>query len=171
MSAGHLVRRFVGSLSPRAPTAAEMAWAESHLLVEEAELWRRLGRADRRHVVGVARRVEAALGTDATRPVLAAALLHDIGKLESHLSTYGRVVATLSIKVAGPELAEAWAQTRGFTRRVGLYAQHEVLGAEMLELAGSDPVTVALVRDQSTAAEESSASAHLLDAVRAADDT
>jgi putative nucleotidyltransferase with HDIG domain len=170
VTAGHLVHRFVGSLSPRAPSAAEVAWAESHLLVEEAELWRRMGRVDRRHVLGVARRVEAALGTGATRPVLAAALLHDIGKLESHLSTYGRVVATLSIKVAGPVVAEAWTQTRGFTRRVGLYAQHEHLGAEMLELAGSDPVTVALVREHSRPEPDRTAPAHLAAALRAADD-
>ncbi|HXH58331.1 HD domain-containing protein [Iamia sp.] len=170
MSAGHLVRRFVGSLSPRTPSAADGVWAETQLLDEEVELWRRMGRADRRHVIGVARRVEAALGNDATRPVLAAALLHDIGKLESHLSTYGRVVATFSIRVAGPEAAGAWTQTRGFTRRVGLYAQHEALGAEMLELAGSDPLTVALVREHSQPEPDRTAPAHLAAALCAADD-
>ena len=60
---------------------------------------------DRRHAAGVARAVQRALGHEASRPVLAAALLHDVGKVESGLRTYGRVVATLSAKVAGAEMA------------------------------------------------------------------
>src|SRR3546814_20809012 len=67
----------------------------------EAALWARMSAPDRRHAVGVARRVERALGAEAERPVLAAALLHDVGKVESGLRTYGRVVATPSAKVAG----------------------------------------------------------------------
>ena len=51
---------------------------------------------DRRHAAAVARRVERALGPRGHPPVLAAALLHDVGKVESGLGTYGRVVATLS---------------------------------------------------------------------------
>ena len=55
---------------------------------------------------GVARKVEVALGDEASRPVLAAALLHDVGKTESGLSTYGRVIATISGGVVGrdPEI-------------------------------------------------------------------
>jgi hypothetical protein len=47
--------------------------------------------------------------------VLAAALLHDCGKTVSGLGTYGRVIATLSVKLAGTEQALAWRETRGFT--------------------------------------------------------
>lgn len=170
MSGGHLVRRFLGSLSPRSPSAADSTWAEDHLSTSEVELWRRLDRSDRRHLIAVARRVTGALGPAATRPVVAAALLHDVGKLASDLSTYGRVVATLSIKVAGPVTASAWVETRRFTRRVGLYAQHETLGADMLELARSDPLTVALVREQSIDPAERTVETALADALRAADD-
>ena len=113
---------------------------------------------------------EAALGAEATRPVIAAALLHDVGKLASHLGTYGRVVATLSIKAAGADTAVAWVETGGFTRRVGLYAQHEQLGADMLALAGSDPLTVALVREHSFAPEDRTTPAAPAEALRAADD-
>ena len=168
--AGHLIKRFVGSLRPGGPKAADAAWAEGHLAPGEVDLWRRMSGADRRHVVGVARRVEAALGDEATRPVLAAALLHDVGKLESGLGTYGRVIATLSVGLAGRETASSWAATRGFTRRVGLYVQHEELGADLLELAGSDPLTVALVREQSWPADDRTAPGELLDALKAADD-
>ena len=59
--------------------------------------------ADRRHAVGVAREVERSLGAEASRPVLAAALLHDVGKIESGLGVYGRVIATLCGMIAGRE--------------------------------------------------------------------
>lgn len=170
MGALHLVRRFLGSLSPHRPASADRAWAESHLLPGEVELWQRMKAADQRHVLGVARRVEATLGAEATRPIIAAALLHDVGKQASHLGTYGRVIATLSIKAAGADTAVAWVETGGFTRRVGLYAQHEELGADMLALAGSDPLTVALVREHSLAPEDRTTPAAPADALRAADD-
>ena len=48
---------------------------------------------DRRHSVVVAWRVERSLGHEASGPVVAAALLHDVGKTQSGLGTYGRVVA------------------------------------------------------------------------------
>ncbi len=167
---GHLARRFVGSLAPGDVAAGDREWVESQLTEREAELWRSMSRADRRHSVAVARRVAESLGADATRPVVAAALLHDVGKVASGLGTYGRVIATLSTGVAGREMAQAWTETRGFTRRVGLYARHEELGAEMLELAESDPLTVALVRELSWPAEERTVPAPLVDALRAADD-
>ncbi len=143
----HLIRRFAGSLRPGGPRPADVAWAESHLLDAERALWRSMPGADRRHSVGVARRVQAALGSDATRPVLAAALLHDVGKTVSGLGTYGRVIATLSGAVGGHDQAETWSAARGFTRRVGLYLRHAELGGDQLALAGSDPLTMAWARE------------------------
>ncbi len=150
MSAGHLITRFFGSLAPRRLTADEVDWVAEHLLPDEAELFDRMSRADRRHAHAVARRAVEALGDDAARPVVAAALLHDVGKVESGLGVYGRVMATLSAKVAGRDMAEAWSQTRGITRRIGLYLRHEELGADLLRLAGSDHRTVTLVETWST---------------------
>ena len=75
MKALHLTKRFVGSLWPFGPGSTDDQWATSHLLDAEIELWRRMSSQDRRHSVGVARRVEEHLGEKATRPVLAAALL------------------------------------------------------------------------------------------------
>lgn len=117
------------------------------LLEPEQALWRRMSRPDRRHAASVARRVERALGHEADRRVLAAALLHDVGKIEAGLGTYGRVVATLSAKVAGADMATTWRKQRGFARRVGLYLHHDQLGGDLLEMAGSDPLTVAWARE------------------------
>lgn len=136
-------------LVPVGPRASRRAWAEAQLLPDEVALFRRMRPADRRHAVAVARRVEAALGDDATRAVLAAALLHDVGKVESRLGVYGRVVATLSrAAVRGdPETVRDWTRTRGMTRRVGLYLQHDRLGGDLLAMAGSDPLTEAWARE------------------------
>lgn len=167
---GHLARRFVGSLRPGGPSSAEAAWVEAQLLPEERALWRRLSGPDRRHAAGVARDVERSLGNEATRPVLAAALLHDVGKLESGLGTYGRVIATVSARVAGPEMAHTWRTQRGFTRRVGLYLLHPDLGGDLLDLAGSDPLTVAWAREHHRPSEEWSVPRHLAAALKHADD-
>ncbi|MBA2280479.1 MAG: hypothetical protein H0W25_04480 [Acidimicrobiia bacterium] len=170
MAAGHLVRRFFGSLRPGRPPAAAEAWVAERLLPGERELWVRLSNADRRHAYGVARRVERALGDEATRPVLAAALLHDVGKADAGLRTYGRVVATLSARVAGRDMAPIWASKTGVTRRVGLYLQHPDIGGDQLELAEADPLTIAWAREHHRPESEWSVPVALGRALKEADD-
>jgi hypothetical protein len=169
-SASHLVRRFFGSLRPGGPGPHAETWVKARLLPGEHALWCRMSGSDRRHAVGVAERVERALGHEATRAVLAAALLHDVGKIESGLGTYGRVVATVSGKVAGQEMATAWRRQRGFARRVGLYLQHDRLGGDLLEMAGSDPLTVAWTREHHLPESEWTVPANIAEALKAADD-
>lgn len=168
----HLVKRFFGSVVPRAPRKVDTEWATTQLLPAELELWQRMPRADRRHSVEVARRVDASLGDEATRPVLAAALLHDVGKLDADLGVYGRVIATISGAVVrhDPETIRDWTRTRGFTRRVGLYLQHPRLGGDMLELGGSDPLTVAWTREHHLPADEWTVAEPVALALKDADD-
>lgn len=147
MSTAHLVKRFFGSLRPGGPTDADDEWATAHLSESEVRLWRKMSNPDRRHAIGVARRVDTAVDGPTPDPVLAAALLHDVGKTASQLRTYGRVIATVSGRVAGRDMAMAWTETRGFTRRVGLYLEHPRLGADMLALAGSDRLTITWARE------------------------
>jgi hypothetical protein len=143
----HLAGRFFGSLRPGGPPAGDVRWVERVLGIGELALWRRMPGPDRRHSVVVARAVERRLGVEANRAVLAAALLHDIGKLDARLRTPGRVVATLAVMLAGRETVVGWRRARGMRRRFALYALHPELGADMLELAGSDPLTVAWTRE------------------------
>ncbi|HZQ87075.1 MAG TPA: hypothetical protein VFA83_19695 [Acidimicrobiales bacterium] len=147
MTAVHLVKRFFGSLVPVGPSKKHELWAAQLLLPDQRKLWFRMSRVDRRHAVGVARRVERALGHEATPPMLAAALLHDVGKLDSGLGTYGRVIATLAGAAGGRDMAKDWSRAGGFTRRVGLYLRHAELGGVMLEMAGSDPLTSTWARE------------------------
>lgn len=166
----HLVRRFFGSLVPLGEPRADREWVLEHLIEGEQEIWRGMSRADRRHAAAVARRVERALGHEATRPVIAAALLHDCGKAVSGLGTYGRVIATLSVKLAGPDQALAWRETRGFTRRVGLYVLHPELGADRLGLAGSAPLTVAWAAEHHLPPDRWTVPVPIGEALKAADD-
>jgi hypothetical protein len=159
-SAVHLVRRFVGMLVPGGPTTEGEAFAVAVLSEAELALWRRMSGPDRRHAVAVAKRVEAALGAQATAPVLAAALLHDVGKVESGLGVFGRVFATVATMAGRPQL----------TPRVAKYSDHGELGAGLLELAGSDPLTVGWAREHHLPPEQWTVPTFLAAALKAADD-
>jgi hypothetical protein len=167
----HLVRRFFASVIPVGPSRADDAWARSHLSEAEVGLWRGMSRVDRRHSARVARRVAADLGDRATEPVLAAALLHDVGKTVAGLGTYGRVVATLSERFAGPGTAEAWSQSRGFTRRVGLYLRYPELGVDLLQMAGSDDLAVAWSAEHHLPPEDWTVPQDIGEALAAADES
>ena len=137
-SFGHLAGRFFGALDPRAPSVAEESWALGWLLPGERELWGRMSGPDRRHAAGVAREVGERLG-GAPREVMAAALLHDVGKVESGLGTFARVWVTLAAMAVG--------RTRVPGRRPRLYLEHDRVGASLLSAAGSDGLTVAWARE------------------------
>ncbi len=116
----------------------------------------------------VARDVVGVLG-DAGRPVVAAALLHDVGKLGCGLGTMGRVVATLAIAGTSRSTLEAWAGGRGFTGRVGRYFCHPESGALLLEAAGSDAFTVAWAREHQNPPGSWSVDARLAEVLAGAD--
>lgn len=131
----HLAARFVTSLSGRPPDVAEEVWAETHLLPGEIDLWRRMSNQDRRHSAKVARRFVDAR-PEATRAEIAGALLHDVGKIECGLGTWGRVVAS----VVGPR-----------TERFRVYHDHEHIGSRLAAAARSDPATVELIDERGPA--------------------
>lgn len=142
----HLARRFAGSIRPGPPRPGDEAWARGQLTPGELEVWGRMSNPDRRHAVAVARAVvdrwpPVLDGPD--RPVLAAALLHDSGKVVSGFRTPTRVAATLLWTVLDDETADRWLNGPGDGLRVRLarYRRHPELGAELLRRAGSDPLT------------------------------
>ena len=145
----HRAKRFFRSVVPRSPSEESTRWALGHLEPSEQELFTRMSAADRAHSIAVARAVEANLvrvglapGDEGARWIMTAALLHDVGKSVPGLGVYGRVVATLCKAVGGESMAGAWAQRGGITRRVGLYLQYPQLGADLLAVAGSEPLVV-----------------------------
>ena len=100
-------------------------------------MWDTLGSADRAESVAVGRRAAHDLGPDAEQVWLAAALLHDVGKTECGLGTFGRVGATVVAAVV------SYGRARHFPNRIGQYVSHDDLGAARLESAGARPETVA----------------------------
>src|SRR4051794_13339446 len=127
MKIAHLSGRFVRSLWPGPPRADDVVWVETVLTPDGFVQFRRQPNHDQRHAIGVARDVQVRLAdtpdADDTR-WLSAALLHDIGKLDSRLGVYGRVVATLSGAAGGREDAPARAGSTGLTPPGGLYPRH-----------------------------------------------
>ena len=108
MKAVHLTRavlRRVAVRGRRAPTTS--TWAASRVLAPDAfALWQRQPNHDRRHAIGVAAagraRSSPARRTPATRVWIAAALLHDIGKLDARSACTGGSVATVAGAAGGP---------------------------------------------------------------------
>ncbi len=159
---GHLARRFVVSLWPGGPSAESEAWVRSHLLAGEITLWDRLSGPDRRHAVAVARRVDVML-VDPGRPVLAAALLHDVGKVDSGLGTLARVVATVVGMVGGR-------RARTASGRIGRYLRHPDIGAGLLAEAGSDTLTMAWAGEHHRPPQNWTVDPAIAGALHAADD-
>lgn len=167
----HLVSRFFGSLLPVGPPKSSEGWANGHLLPGEAELFGSMSGQDRRHAIAVARRAVRLLaepsGTPAepTRGFVAAALLHDVGKTQARLGTFGRVAATMAAvalrrdtvvswadhpphaKADGPSAAATRWSISDFRRRMGRYLMHDTIGANLLEEAGSDSLTIRWARE------------------------
>ena len=126
---GHLVRRFFTSLSKKPPANKDIAWVNEKLLTSEFALWKSMKSPDQRHSIDVARRFTE-LHPTFTRDEVAAALLHDIGKIESQLGVIGRVIAT----IVGP---------RGTKFR--RYHDHELIGLNLCREVGSSIETMRLL--------------------------
>ncbi len=140
----HLAARFVTSLPPAPPSVDDEVWVDEHLLAGERSLWIQLSNQDRRHSAAVARRFVEERPA-ATRAEIAGAILHDVGKIECGLGTFGRVIATL----VGPR-----------TTAFAAYHDHEAIGAEMARAVGSERSTVDLIAQRGPAFDALEASDH-----------
>jgi hypothetical protein len=172
----HLSGRFFAALVPIGPGSADESWALDHLLNGERALWQRMSGPDRRHAVGVARDSIRILGTDqARREVVAAALLHDVGKVESSFGTFARVGITLMAVVFGRSRILQWAGVArengrpSLRARVGLYLTHDRLGADLLQRAGSQELTVSWAAEHHLEPEKWTVDAGIGAALKAAD--
>lgn len=129
---------------------SDRAWVRSVLTAAELDLWNRQSSFDRAHSVRVARRVQRRLAPTEYRDDslwLAAALMHDVGKLQSGLSMGERMIATLASKAVDVSTARRWASSAtGAKRRIGSYLIHGEIGASMIRAAGGREGIVAWAR-------------------------
>jgi len=125
----HLAKRFFGALG-RAPIGeSQIELVQTTLLDSEFALWSAMMPMDKKHSIKVMSRFMQ-IYPQATAAQVRASLLHDVGKLESNLSVFARVLATI-VGERGSRFAK--------------YHAHEKIGAQMLRQAGSDEETWQLV--------------------------
>lgn len=127
-------------------------------------LWRRMSRADQAHAAAVAARVVEQLGPVEARPLLPAALLHDVGKVDSGLGTWARAGATIVSGVWG------WERASKGDGRMARYLRHAEIGARLLEDAGADPLTVTWATEHHLPPERWTLDRAAADALKSADD-
>lgn len=166
----HLVRRFFGSLRHGGPPAGERIWVQETLSPTEFKLWELLSDPDRRHSVDVASQVNREMSNAAPRTVLAAALLHDVGKVESRLGTFMRVLATLMGAFLGFDRVRGWAHHQGRRGRIGRYVDHPELGSQLLLEAQSDDLVVSWAREHHLSSEFWTLDPELARMLKSADD-
>ena len=125
----HLAKRFFGALGRTPIGDSQIALVQTTLLDSEFALWSAMMPMDKKHSIKVMSRFMQ-IYPQATATQVRASLLHDVGKLESNLSVFARVLATI-VGERGSRFAK--------------YHAHEKIGAQMLRQAGSDEETWQLV--------------------------
>ena len=113
-------------------------------------LFASMPRAEQHHGVHVCRVLEQRGFSD--RDLLAAALLHDVGKMVAPLRLWERVSVVLAERFA-PRLAAEWADVPagervpvGVRRGFVVSRHHSAWGADLAAQAGASPRTVAWIR-------------------------
>ena len=97
------------------------------------------------HSLEITRRLIASKETDPD--LLAAALLHDVGKSRSPLNLWERVIVVLAKRLI-PGACQRWGTTgdlQGWKRIFVVADQHAAWGAEMAALAGASKLTARII--------------------------
>jgi hypothetical protein len=126
------------------PRPEELSQARQFLSPDLMVLFLRLQSSEQAHSLWVFRQLRE---KNETNPdLLAAALLHDVGKSRCPLRLWERVAIVLGKKLF-PGKAKRWgeAEPRGWRRPFVVAEQHSAWGAEMAARAGASRMTVALI--------------------------
>ena len=159
-TAWYRVGQFLQALTARV-SEEEIEKATRILAPEARSLFRRQAIQDRRHALAVYHALQRAGHTNPH--LLAAALLHDVGKASIRLPAWQRAVIVLLHRLAprllgrlGGEEARGHAQnrptklaeapSRSWRPPFGIHAQHPEIGALWAQAAGCSALTVALIR-------------------------
>ena len=119
--------------------------AALHILPPPARtLFRRQARQDQRHALDVYHALQRAGHTQ--KDLLAAALLHDVGKADTRHPAWLRAIIVL-LKRFAPRLWDQLSQgaPRGWRRTFIMHAQHAARGAQSAQAAGCSARTVDLI--------------------------
>jgi hypothetical protein len=138
------VRQFCRALVAWLPKR-ELDLLSEYLTPPQAELFRQMPRCDQRHGLDVFRALRGKQHHD--HDLLAAALLHDVGKSEGQLRLWHRVLIVL-IRALRPRLLDRLAsdEPRSWRYPFFVHQHHPERGAELAQAAGCSPITVELIR-------------------------
>ena len=136
---GHLARRFVGSYRSLEPTPDDRDWVRQQLTPPEFALFDKMTGNDQVHGIEVARHTLATGPVGQSDPswLAAAALLHDVGKVDARAGSVGRAAATVLEPFMPAQLVGRLAAAPGWFGRVGRHIRYPEVGASMLSLVGS----------------------------------
>lgn len=125
----------------------EQMYAEIETVLSPAQykLFLQFGLSDQHHSYRVMKVLQGQ-GCE-ERPLLVAALLHDIGKTRVKLAVWERSLIVLAHAFT-PQKMEAWGQgeAQGWKRPFVVKAQHPAWSAEMTAAIGTHPLAVSLIR-------------------------
>jgi hypothetical protein len=144
VSATYRVRQFFSALVARV-SPDDLREADEVLPPEAQKLFRRMNVSDQRHSLNVMRTLRQQGHTEPD--VLAAALLHDVGKSAVWIPPWHRAIIVLARRFAPGVLA--WltrGEPRGWRRPFVVHRQHTEIGAEWAAQAGCSALTVLLIR-------------------------
>jgi HD domain len=143
-SAAYRVRQFASALLARV-TPDNLREADEILSPDAQKLFRRMSISDQRHSLNVMQTLRRQGYTE--RDVLAAALLHDVGKSAAWVLPWHRAIIVLTKHFAPDVLA--WltrGEPHGWRRPFVVHRQHTEIGAEWAAQAGCSELTVSLIR-------------------------
>lgn len=149
MSAVYRVRQFIQAAGAWIrPAEVEEALLERYLSPQALELFRAMPSQDRQHALNVFRTLQQEGDDDPN--LLAAALLHDVGKgvpPRGGPRLWHRVAVVL-MRAFWPGLLERLGQEDrdGWRRPFYVQQHHPALGAELAQQADCSPITVGLIR-------------------------
>ena len=124
-----MIRRFFDVLTSKPLSISERAAVDSWLTADMAEVFFEQMTADQRHGYHAALSVISDGRSDSD--VIAAALMHDIGKRHAHFGVIGRSVTSIMMLLRLP-----------LTRRMLLYKDHGRSGARDLTRLGAPPLAI-----------------------------
>jgi putative nucleotidyltransferase with HDIG domain len=141
---GYRVRQFSHALTA-APGPQDLEQVRQALSPRLANLFLQLQASEQAHSLQVYRQLRDRGQADPD--LLAAALLHDVGKSRFRLRLWERVAIVLGKALLSAQVRR-WGQgaPRGWKRPFVIAEQHAAWGAEMAARCGATPLTVTIIR-------------------------
>ncbi|MDH5505733.1 MAG: HD domain-containing protein [Anaerolineae bacterium] len=126
------------------PQPGQLDQAGQLLSPQQFELFQKMQASEQAHALHVLQQLQAQGHQEPD--LLAAALLHDVGKVQSPLRIWQRVLIVLSTAIA-PRWVLHWGRgaARGWRRPFVVAAQHPQWGAQMAAQAGLSALAVRLI--------------------------